>query len=196
MSNASNARSAVSPTRHITPSTAAHQFDKLIQDLEILRAHMRNHSNLIVTDPTTPSAQLTGTGNSTFSIDIVGGIVVVDGVALYTDPSADYALHSGSYYPLFANGESAIVTLVAKNDTGTVSLIIVKGASATTGSQVAPTDAEIQTAAGAGIPWVKVAEMTFNRTGDTTMTESQDNTKAPMPAVNRDSTFGDWSAIA
>lgn len=193
----SNERSAVSPTRHLTPSEAAHQFDKIIQDFEVLRAHLQNHvEGVHAATPTTGSSQLTGTGNTTWNVNLSAGVVVVGGVALTLNVQADYSVHSGSYYTGFANGSSAIATIIAKNVAGTVSLAVVKGAAATTGSQVAPTDAECQTAAGAGNAWVKVVELTLNRTADTTVTESQDNTKRPIPAVTRDSLFGDWSAIA
>jgi hypothetical protein len=65
----------------------------------------------------------------------------------------------------------------------------VKGTPDTTGTQVAPTDAEIQTAVGAGNDWVKIAECTLNRTGDTTVTESQDNTGRPVLGVTVDTSF-------
>jgi hypothetical protein len=193
----SNQRSVVSPTRHLSPSVAAHNYDKFVQDMEVLRAHLRNHvEGVHAATPTTGSSQLTGTGNTTWNVNLSAGLITVGGVALTRNVAADYSVHSGSYYTGFANGKSAIATIIAKNVAGTVSLAVVKGAAATTGSQVAPTDAECQTAAGAGNDFVKICELTLNRTGDTTVTESQDNTKRPIPAVTRDLAFGDWSAIA
>lgn len=191
-------RSAVSPSRHIQPSDAAHQYDRLIQHLEQLRTYMQNHvEGIHAATPTTASDQLTGTGNTDWNVNLSGGLAVVGGVAKHFDVQADYDVHSGSYYPSFANGSSAIATIVAKNDAGTVSLAVVKGAAAVTGSQVAPTDAEIQTSVGAGVSWVKVCELLLNRTADTTVTQSEDNTKRPIPAVTgQDTDFGNWSDFA
>jgi hypothetical protein len=185
-------RSAVAPTRHIQPSDAAHQYDKLIQELEILRTHQQNHiEGIHAATPTTGSSQLTGTGNTDWNVNLSAGVAVVGGVAKTFDVQADYDVHSGSYYTGFANGNAAIATIVAKNDSGTVALAVVKGTAAVSG-----TDAEIQASVGAGVSWVKVCELTLERDGDTSVAESQDNTKRPIPAVSVDANFGDWSDFA
>ena len=130
--------------------------------------------------PTTPNAQLTGTGNTTWNVDVAeyaagldeDGTMKHDIVAA----GADLSIHAGSYLTGFANGNSCVAAIVAKNDAGTISTDSVKGTPATTGTQVAPTDAEITAEVG-HTNWIKLGETTLNRTADTTVTESHDNTK-------------------
>ena len=141
---------------------------------------MRNYgvlNGLLAGAPTTPSAQLTGAGNTTWSVDLTAGTVIVNSVLKEFAAQADYAIHSGSLYTGLTNGKSAIATIVAKNVAGTVTMAVVKGAAATTGSQVAPTAAEIQAAVGAANTYVVLQECLISRTGDTTVTQAQDNTK-------------------
>jgi len=94
-------------------------------------------------------------------------------------------------------GASAVAAIVAYGTAGTI--LVVRGAAATTGSQVAPTNAAIQTAVDlltSGAPWVKLGETTLNRTGNTTVTQTYDNTQRPSLAINQDAGFGDWSAVS
>lgn len=192
-----NHRSALCPSRHISPSQIAYQHEKLLQDFEALRVHLQNSADgMFMLAPTTASSQLTGTGNTTWNLNIGVGMVAVGAVAKSYDPQVDFSIHAGSYLTGFANGTSCIAAIVAKKVTGTVSIVAVKGTPATTGTQVAPTDAEIQAAVGAGNSWVKLGETTLNRTGDTTVTQSYDQIKRPIPAVTVDLNFGDWSAFA
>jgi len=191
-----SSRSEKTPTRHITPSEVQHQLDKLLLDFEALRNHLKNQVlfGVQVGTPTTGSSQGAGVGNTDWNVNITAGMVVVDGVAAQLAAQVDYNVHTGSMYTNLHSGDSAIATILAQNSSGTVTMVVVKGTAAVTGSQVAPTDAEIQTALGAGVSWVKIAEVLLNRTGDATVTQSEDNTKRPLPAVNEDSAFGDWSA--
>ena len=192
-------RSETSPSRHLTPSKAAHSSDKLIQEIEMIRYHEQNKviAGLRVGTPTTGSTQGSGAAGATdWNVNIEAGIVVVGGVAKDFAAQADYNVHTGSVYPgLTAASKSAIAAIVCKNVSGTVTMVVVEGTVATTGSQVAPTDAEIQAAVGAGNAWVKIAEVTINRTADTAVTQSEDPTKRPLLGVNQDSGFGDWSAL-
>jgi len=149
-----------------------HDVLKAVVDGQGFRAEGMLH-----TAPTTPSAQVTGAGNTTWNVDIEAGVVLVGGVALDFGVQADFSIHAGSQFPSFDDGDSAISTIVAKNVAGTITLEVVKGAAAVTGLQVAPTDAEITAQIGLGIDWTKLAECTLNRTGDTTVTQSQDNAK-------------------
>lgn len=126
-------------------------------------------------DPTTGSSQLTGTGNTDWNVDIQAGVVEVNAVPKDFAAQADFDIHSGSHVDAgFTDGKSIVAAVVAKNVAGTVSMDKVLGTPATTGSEVAPTDAEIQTAVGASNKWAKICECTLNRTGDTTVTESTD----------------------
>jgi hypothetical protein len=175
------------------PPDVHHMAGQIMRWLDELRNHERNKviSGLTVVNPTTGSSQLTGTGDTDWNCDITAGVVTVDGVAKSFDAVADFDVHSGSYLTGFANGSSCIAAIVAKNDGGTVSVAAVVGTPATTGSQVAPTDSEIQTELGAGVEWVKLAEITLNRTADTTVTETQDSGKRPILSVTADPSFAD-----
>jgi len=136
----------------------------------------------LLSAPTTPSAQATGVGNTTWSANIAAFVCKVGGLGHQFAAAVDFAIHAGSFLAGFINGASCIAAIVAKNVAGTITTVAVKGTPATTGTQVAPTDAEIQAALGATVPWVKVGECTLNRTGDTTVTESQDNSKMETDA--------------
>jgi hypothetical protein len=171
-------------------------LDQVLQELEALRNEMQNRVLYggRVAAPTTSSTQASGVGNTTWRVNISEIMAVVGGVAADIAAQADYAIHSGSLYTGLSSGNSAVATVVMQNSGGTVSMAVVKGAAAATGSQVAPTDAEIQAALGAGVEWIKVAECLLNRTADTTVTQSQDNLVRPMTSVNEETSFGDWSA--
>jgi hypothetical protein len=128
--------------------------------------------------PTTASTQATGAGATAWRVNVAAGVAMLGDHAKDFAAQADFVVHSAS--ELLANGQSATAALVVKDVAGTLSMVAVKGAAATTGQQLAPSDAAIQAAVGAGNDWVKVCEMTLNRTGDTAVTQSQDNTKADL----------------
>jgi hypothetical protein len=132
---------------------------------------------MMLDTPTTGSSQASGVGNTDWNVKIEKGIVVVDGVVEEFAEQDDFDIHSGSFLTGFSNGNSCIAAIIAKNVSGTVSCAAVTGTPDTTGSQVAPTDAEIAAALGATDTWTKIGECTLNRTADTTVTESDDNTK-------------------
>jgi hypothetical protein len=132
----------------------------------------------LVVAPSTPSAQLTGTGNTTFNVQAAAHQCTVGGVKKTFAAQDDIDVHSGSYIAGFANGSSVIAAIVNQNNAGTVTTVTVLGTPATSGSEVAPTDAEIQAAIGATFPWVKVGETTLARTGDTTVAQTYDNVVA------------------
>lgn len=130
---------------------------------------------LYAKDPTTGSSQLTGTGNTDWNVDVNSGLAEVNAVFKEFATQADFDIHSGSHVDAgFIVGTSIVAAIVAKNVSGTVTMVAVKGAPATTGSEVPPTDAEIQAAVGASNTWAKICECTLDRTGDTTVTESTD----------------------
>ncbi len=131
-----------------------------------------------VKDPTTASAQLTGTGNGSYRVDITPGIVYVDGKKLEVG-AADQLLEAAGN--IMASGNSKVYAVIAwmHPDTGAVALKIVAGTAATTGSQVAPSVSDIEAVIHDKAAWVHIANVTVNRTGDTTVTQSQDNTVRP-----------------
>lgn len=133
----------------------------------------------VVKDPTTPSSQLTGAGNTTWNVDDEALTAIINAVNGQVAAAADEAIHSGS--ELVANGESCYAWAVVSESGGTLDVEYVKGTAATTGTQVAPTDAEITTAVG-NANWAKLALCLINRTGDTTVTQSQDLSARTMLA--------------
>lgn len=166
-------------------------------------------TGLLASAPTSASTQATGaTGATALNVNISAGIVAVNGQLKEFTAAVDTSLwdttvytgdDSGAGTTTLTNGKSAIVTLVAASSSatrgsGTITLVQVHGATATTGAQVAATDAEIQTKVGASLPWVKIAEVTVNRTGDTTVTQSQNNILRPALGISTDSTF--WGTVS
>lgn len=185
------ARSAQPVRYDLDPSDLAHQTHSVANYFNMVKAHEANkvHAGGIVEDPTTPSSQLSGTGNTTWNVDIDAIIAFVDGVGFEEPAQADVAIHSGSFLTGLVDGASCIAAVCLKNVAGVVSWEVVKGTPALTGTQVAPTDVEIQAAVGAGNDWIKVAECTLNRTGDTTVTETQNNLLRPVLSVTVDPDF-------
>lgn len=175
------------------PPDLDHLAKQVLATFECIRLHEANRviEGGLVGDPTTGSSQLTGTGNTDWNANIAEAVVCVGGVVEHLAAAADFDVHSGSFLTGLADGSSCIAAIVAKNVSGTVTIDKVVGTPAVTGSQVAPTDAEITAAIGASNPWVKIAEITLNRTGDTTVTESQDNGFRPVLGVNVPYSLGD-----
>ena len=126
---------------------------------------------LVAGDPTTPSTQAAGIGNTTWNVNVSAGYVFVNGVGKYHAAQVDLAVHAGSL--LIADGESVIATLYEKEDAGVVTQAILMGTPAATGAETAPTDGDIDTDAGVAT-WIRLAELTLNRTADTTVTQSAD----------------------
>jgi hypothetical protein len=191
-------RSELSPTRHITPAAVAHQFDKILQDMEALRQHMKNHivAGGILKAPTNASTQATGAAGVTdWNIDIEACVVCVDGVVAHFAAQADFDIHSGTVYPSLTSGNSAYAALVVKNVSGTLSQVAIGGTATTDGDEVAPTDAEIEAGVVAGNAWVKLGETLLRRTADQTLVQTYDSTKRSVLGVNVDTAFGDWSSI-
>jgi hypothetical protein len=196
-----NHRSEVSPTRNsVQPSAFAHTTPKVAQELEAVRYHMRNKAEgCYVYDPTSASTQASGTGNTTWRVNIDRGVIIINGTAYNYAGGADVSVHSGSH--LMANLYTCVAAIVAYGTTPTI--LAIKGTPALTagGTAVGPTKAAIQAAvdaaAGAtGTKWIKLAETTLNRTADTTVTQSHDLSKRSLLAVNEDTGFGDWSEIS
>lgn len=180
-----SARSASITEVDLDPSDLAHQTHAVARYFAEIAAHEKNKTIMggIGADPTTPSSQLTGTGNTTWNVDHSAVEGIVDGVFGSGAAATDLAVHSGSFLTGLVNGASCIAAIVLKNDSGTISVDAVVGTPATTGEQKAPTDGEIQTALGAGVAWIRLFESTLNRTGDTTVTEAQNNQVRPILGV-------------
>lgn len=153
----------------------ATQFNQMVTDQQAATAKTNNVviDGGVVKAPTTPSSQAAGDGNTTWNVDVEAARAVVNDVEDSIAAAADTVMHSGS--ELMDAGESAYGWLVVTESGGSLSLTPVVGTPATTGTQVAPTDAEITTAVGSA-NWAKLALCLLNRTGDTTVTQSEDNT--------------------
>lgn len=131
---------------------------------------------------TTVSTQAAGAAATAWRVNVDAVVAVVDGVTKELVNQVDVVIHSATQY--LVNGQSAIAAVVLKVAAdGTASIVTVKGTAATTGTQVAPTDAAIQTAVGAGLPWLKLGETTLSRTADTVVAQTWDNTKRDVGLV-------------
>ena len=130
-------------------------------------------SRAFASTPTTASTQVTGTGNTTWRVNCAAATVALGQTTTTISAAADFSVHSGSQ--LMASGYSCRARLVAKNLSGSVSVVAVKGTAATTGTELEPTDSAVQTAVGVDVPWVDMARIRLNRTADTTVTQQQDS---------------------
>lgn len=139
---------------------------------------------MIPATPTNASTQATGTGASDFNVDFKAvatgspaGLVLVDGKAKQFAAQADFDVASSAAQQM-AVGQSRIYTIIAylNQHDQEIYLKSVPGAAATTGSQVAPTDAEIDALLAQGTVWMKICNVTVNRTADQTLTQTYDTT--------------------
>lgn len=87
------------------------------------------HTGLMLAVPTAASTQATGTGATVWNIGLEKGVVIVDGVAKEF-AAQDVAVHSATQ--LVADGQSCVAAVIARNVAGTITVISVKGAAATT----------------------------------------------------------------
>lgn len=108
------------------------------------------------------ASQAAASGNTTWTIDVTQGRVVIGGTPYYV-AGATVSIHSGSNL-LPANGKGCIAAIVAHIETGSPVLRAVKGAVAD--APVSPTDAEITTALGDDL-WVRVTDAKITRSADT-----------------------------
>jgi len=162
--------------RNITPGSGARTLVGDLQDVADDMASLHNSravDGLVCLPPTSASTQATGaSGAMDWNVNVTEGFVLVNGVEAAFAVAADFDVLSAAS-PI-VDGNSIVGALVASEASGTTSLEVVNGASAVTGLEVPPTDAEITTGVGHS-RWVKIAELTINRTGDTTVTQSQKN---------------------
>lgn len=145
-------------------------------------------SGINYTAPTTPAAQPSGANPASWRYNLVGGLFVLSGTTKahlmgspsYADLSVCDPAGGSPNSPILAVGQSVITVFVgATYSSSVIGITSVVGTPATTGQQVVPTDAEILvglTGRGYSAPYIRVAKLTLNRTGDTTVTQSQDNT--------------------
>jgi hypothetical protein len=188
------ARSVITPTRNFY-KPHPDPMDQLVQDLEMLGQHSRNHvEGGFVEAPTTPSSQGTGTlGFTDLRVDVGAGLAIVTAGALSFDAQVDFSVGSGS--GLLYVGYALITVIVAKSVGGSVSLQAVRGSAAVSGTQETPSDADIQTTVGAGSAWIRLGDTTCTRVSDVVIAQTYDNSVRPLLGVNIDSAFGDYTFI-
>lgn len=132
----------------------------------------------LLTAPTNASAQLTGaSGNTDWNVNLSHVLALLYALSGEVVAAADFDIHNGSIVDAgFVVGASIVAAIVVKVTSGTFAFDKVLGAAATTGSQVAPTAGEIATAMAAADDYALLGYTTLNRTADTTVTQSYDNT--------------------
>ncbi len=128
---------------------------------------------------TTPSAQLTGTGNGTFTYNLTPGVVIVDGTALSVTGLVDAALETPA--DILDDGQTKFYAFIAwKNPVGgAVAIKIVEGTIAIHANAVGPTDAEIEATLPVDTVWIHLGTQAIARTGATSCTEAQDHLPRP-----------------
>ncbi len=154
-------------------------------------------TGLLSSAPTTASTQATGaTGATVVRVNLSAGIITVAGVAKEFTAEADRVLHDTTVYTGADAGAGtstlttancyAYITIVAKNAAGTISLVNCKGGTATSAALALAarcTDAEIDTKV-SNVPWVRVCDVQIYRSGDTAISQVQDNTVRPILGSN------------
>ena len=108
-------------------------------------------------------AQASGAGNTTWSVAIAAGRAVIGGVTKFKT-AGTLTIHSGSNL-LPASGDSCIAAVILRLVGGvTGTYASVKGV-VSSGTPVAPTDAEIDASVGDQF-WVRLSDVTLARTAD------------------------------
>jgi hypothetical protein len=161
-------------------------FEDVLKEISDLDYWQKNRvvDGLIFSAPTSASTQASGAVPAVWRVDKSTGLVLVDGL-VNQDPGAISLNIDGEYgvaLPALGVGQSIVATylFVIFGNAEVWGSQIVLGTPATTASVLPPTNAEINAALialGANDPhYIRIAKLTLNRTGDTTVTQSQDNT--------------------
>lgn len=165
------------------PSLIAAQGSKILAQLNALADYQNNHVvGGIVSDGGTTQASGANTAPN-IDLDCTQIVdAVVNGQPTELAAQTDMDSDAGAAIDFNATSGKSVIGAVllhrgAANDTPAMDTIVM-GAVADTADVVAPTDAEITTALGHS-NWVRVADVTFTRTGDTTITVAVDHTVRP-----------------
>lgn len=162
-----------------SPALMDAQASQILDQLNAVAAYHYNHvvAGAVADGGTTQSSGASTAPN--FDLD-VGEIIdaTVNGTVLEVAAAADVDSDAGDDVDWTATSGKALIAAVVLLQAGTY--VIVPGAVADTGEQVTPTDAEITADADvASSDWVRVADVTFTRTGDTAITVGVDHTVRP-----------------
>ena len=153
--------------------------------LEQLNALGQWYSNNVRGGLVTDGGTTQGSGASTapnLDLDVSEVDSRVDGIVTLKAASTDIDSDAGDTVDFGATSGKEVVCAVVLEQDGTYSLV--PGAVADTGEGVAPTDAEIDTAVEPSTTtWIRVANVTFERTGDTAITVAVDHGARPSAPV-------------
>jgi len=163
------------------PSLLAGQSGLVLSLLNALAAWHYNHAEggLVTDGGTTQPTGVSAAPN--FDVDVSALVGVCDGVACELVAQTDADSDAGDGVDFGAtSGFSCIFAVVLETgtDNDTPAIKGIAGAVAADGSEVAPTDAEIDTDL-SHAHWVRLANVTLQRTGDTAVTVTIDNTVRP-----------------
>lgn len=134
--------------------------NKVVQDLRVIT-------------PTTPSSQGSGAVAPVVNVNVNSGILASGGILVELQALTSNEVCASP--PVLTIGQSAVCSIYGYNATGTLTLKTVWGAVATTGTQI-QSDKAVYLAANPTLALVQLGNTTINRTGDTTLTQSYDNT--------------------
>lgn len=159
------------------PSLLDAQAGQVLARLNAVTTYLATHvDGVFITDGGTTQASGAGTAPN-IDLDNSAGLAFVNGTAAQLDAAADFDSTAGSGVAWGATSGKAVVGAVVY-DADAGALDVVLGTVAATADVEAPDDDAIDTALGHE-SWVRVADVTFTRTGDTTITVAVDHTVRP-----------------
>jgi hypothetical protein len=166
------------------------KMSTVMRELEDLSYWRQNRvcSGLIFTAPTSASTQASGAVRAVWRVNVSSGIWTFNN-SLTVEPiqnsgvgvNMPVAYLAINDLPVLGVGQSVVMGIIgAEIVFGGVSyynMLGAKGPVATTGTERLPTDNEIITEIGTYYSgYIKIAKLTLNRTADTVVTQTQDNT--------------------
>jgi hypothetical protein len=137
--------------------------------------------------PTNASTQASGDDSSDYNIDMTTGLLALDGTVEELAAAADIELENTSGSAAMAAGQSrwyAYVRYKSLAD-GVKRTLLVKGTVAADASVVRVTDAEIEAKLADNTPYVRIFDAKANRSADTTVVITWDNTVRPTLCLDR-----------
>lgn len=130
--------------------------------------------------PTNGSTQATGTGASDYNVNITAGILAVGSTVKEMTVQADYDLeHASTGSGILTLNQARVYDYVAYRSPGdgVVYLKMFKGTIADTLAAAVPvTDTEIEATMATGTYWMRIGRTTIERDGDTSISQTYDNT--------------------
>lgn len=166
------------------------------------RAYLANHVKygLVVAVGSTPS------GSADYNLDVTAGEAAVGGSLKFAGPTiaqiaqtdfdykgAGYTLAGGAAGFNAASKDSYWALCLVLDDDGIIKFKAVRGADATTGAAVNPSDAQVEAALTTGLSvaatyslanrWYRICDILVSRDSGTTITETFDNTVRPTPTL-------------